>query len=127
MPPTDSEESKKGIKLCKNENGINMLENSEEKVVSLESTNSMTCFHLRPSKKLDRSIEASVNPEEFINEVTQLDGVPKALNELHEQTFSNKLIDRTEQYPKIVFLGTGSCIPNKTRNVSSILVHTKYV
>lgn len=27
-----------------------------------------------------------------------------------------------KEYPKILFLGTGSCIPNKTRNTSGILV-----
>lgn len=90
-----------------------------------ESANSMTCFHLRPGKILDRSIEAAINAEEFVNEVVQLDGVSEALNELHAKTVSNNLIDRSSQYPKIIFLGTGSCIPNKTRNVSAILVHTK--
>lgn len=28
-------------------------------------------------------------------------------------------------YPEILFLGTGSSIPNKIRNVSAILLHTR--
>lgn len=91
----------------------------------LEESNSMTCFHLRPGKRLDRSLEAAVDAKGFVEEVTQLEGVAEALKELENTTSSNKTIDRTNQYPKIVFLGTGSCIPNKTRNVSAILVHTK--
>lgn len=85
----------------------------------------MTCFHLRPKKGIDRSLEATIKPSEYIKEITDLDGALESLDALkqHNST-SNGAVDRTDQYPKIVFLGTGSCIPNKTRNVSAILVHT---
>lgn len=82
----------------------------------------MTCFHLRPNKGTDRSLEATLRPSEYIKEITDLDGVAESLKRLN----SNRKIvaHRSAEYPKVVFLGTGSCIPNKTRNVSAILVHT---
>ena len=33
--------------------------------------------------------------------------------------------EKAPRYPRVVFLGTGSCIPSKYRNVSSILIHTR--
>lgn len=91
----------------------------------MEEAKSMTCFHLRPHKGIDRSTEAIIYPEEYVNEILRLDGVQSALKELKELSTVNELVQRQMQFPKVVFLGTGSCIPNKTRNVSSILVHTK--
>lgn len=32
-----------------------------------------------------------------------------------------------EEYPKVVFLGTGSCIPSKTRNTSAIVLQIELV
>lgn len=84
----------------------------------------MTCFHLRPRKCIDRSLEARPNPAEFVKEITDIEGVTATLVALKKSQQRSSPIDRTHQYPKVVFLGTGSCIPNKTRNVSSILVHT---
>lgn len=84
----------------------------------------MTCFHLRPKKCIDRSLEVRPNPAEFVKEITDIEGVPTALEALKGVQLQSSSIDRNHQYPKVVFLGTGSCIPNKSRNVSSILVHT---
>lgn len=85
----------------------------------------MTCFYLRPKKGIDRSLEATLKPSEYIKEITDLDGALESLHALKQNSTKKKGgVDRTDQYPKIIFLGTGSCIPNKTRNVSSILIHT---
>lgn len=83
----------------------------------------MTCYHLRPKRGFDRSFEASVQPEEYIKEIEQIDGFQESLGNLKQQMTSCDETDRSEQYPKVVFLGTGSCIPNKNRNVSAILIH----
>lgn len=85
----------------------------------------MTCFHLRPKRGIDRSLEATLKPSEYIKEITDLDGALESLEALKQaNSATNDAVNRSFQYPKIVFLGTGSCIPNKTRNVSSILIHT---
>lgn len=70
----------------------------------------------------------NLNPEEFLSEVSSIEGLADDLQRLkrelahHGGTTSDAA--REDSYPKLVFLGTGSCIPNKTRNVSSILVYT---
>lgn len=87
----------------------------------------MTYYHLRPKKCIDHSLEFNLSPDEFIKEITSIDGVPEALEALKQKQMQSSPIERANQYPKVVFLGTGSCIPNKTRNVSSILVHTALV
>lgn len=89
---------------------------------------SLTCFHLRPNRGLDRSGEPQLNADEYVRESIALAGFTDSLDELkrayNKQGYANDVLGRAEDYPKIVFLGTGSCIPNKTRNVSSILMHT---
>lgn len=91
---------------------------------TLNHTTSMTCFHLRPKIFIDRSLEATVNADEFIKEIMDIEGVGASLENLKQINSQMPPVDRSNQYPKVVFLGTGSCIPNKTRNVSSILIHT---
>ncbi|XP_060656136.1 ribonuclease Z, mitochondrial [Drosophila nasuta] len=88
----------------------------------------MTSFHLRPKKGLDRALESKLTPEEYIKETHAVPGVTELLAKLKCDT---KLSQESElategrsNYPRIIFLGTGSCIPNKTRNVSSILIQT---
>lgn len=65
-----------------------------------------------------------MNPEEFLNEIKSIEGFPENLQQLKEKLSEGKKTQPEDSYPKIIFLGTGSCIPNKTRNVSSILVYT---
>lgn len=84
----------------------------------------MTCLQLRPKKCVDRSLEAWPNHNEFVKEVIDIEGMIETLENL-KTYYTESTVDRRNEYPKVVFFGTGSCIPNKTRNVSSILVHTK--
>lgn len=95
--------------------------NTTEKI---ENAAPMTFYHLRPPKNIDRSCEVKVNPPEYIKETADIDGFTEALETMRQNRPEPGCVSRENQYPKVVFLGTGSCIPNKTRNVSSILVHT---
>lgn len=97
----------------------------ESSIVKLQPVFPMTCFQLRPRNSIDRSLEVWPNHIDFVKEVTDIEGMIDTLESLKTCYTGCPTIDRQNEYPKVVFLGTGSCIPNKTRNVSSILVHTK--
>ncbi|XP_074040729.1 ribonuclease Z isoform X2 [Leptinotarsa decemlineata] len=84
--------------------------------------NTFCNFHLRPKKGLDRTTELKINPKEYIEETMVLEEFSKLLSELKTKLIQKKLTLANVNYPKILFLGTGSCIPNKTRNTSGILV-----
>lgn len=87
--------------------------------------NSLTTYHLRPRKGLDRNNEPMVNPIEYIQETQIIEGFTKSLEDLKLTLLERHAKpNSSNEYPKLIFLGTGSCIPNKTRNVSSILLHT---
>lgn len=81
-------------------------------------------FHLKLSflfLGLDRTLEAKVTPEEYVKETHAVPGFTELLAQLRKETEGSQ---SSTGYPRIIFLGTGSCIPNKTRNVSSILLQT---
>ncbi|KAG4077551.1 hypothetical protein HA402_002978 [Bradysia odoriphaga] len=88
---------------------------------------SSTYYHLRPYTGFDRSNEQTVCRDEYINESVAIPGFIDSLNELKQQlrqSYANEKISRADEYPKILFLGTGCRTPDKERNVSAILVHT---
>lgn len=60
---------------------------------------------------------------EFIAEAFRVEGFKEKLAQVKKDILNVTSID-TNIYPKIVFLGTGSCIPSKTRNTSGILMYT---
>ena len=81
----------------------------------------LTTYHLRPLKKLDCSLVPILKPLEYVNESLAQEGFQASLDSL-KSTLSDLVPISNRSYPKVTFLGTGSCIPNKTRNTSAILV-----
>ena len=90
----------------------------------VQKVNTLSYFHLRPNHGLDRKYEPSLCPQAYLAETAKIPGFTNALEDFQQKVleeFPN--LQRATSYPKIVFLGTGSCVPNKTRNVSAIMVH----
>uniref|UniRef100_A0A9J8D0F3 Zinc phosphodiesterase ELAC protein 2 n=1 Tax=Cyprinus carpio carpio TaxID=630221 RepID=A0A9J8D0F3_CYPCA len=72
-------------------------------------------FQLRPKLEWQRDAIPSCDSEEFVKEAAE---VPKFLEEVEE---CRKF--QAAKFPEIVFLGTGSSLPMKIRNVSGTLVN----
>uniref|UniRef100_A0A673YQC4 Zinc phosphodiesterase ELAC protein 2 n=1 Tax=Salmo trutta TaxID=8032 RepID=A0A673YQC4_SALTR len=70
-------------------------------------------FQLRPKIEWQRDAIPSCDTEEFVKEAAE---APNFLQEVEE-------CRRAEKYPEVVFLGTGSALPMKIRNVSGNLVN----
>ncbi|KAM9744965.1 zinc phosphodiesterase ELAC protein 2 [Menidia menidia] len=79
-------------------------------------------FQLRPVMEWQRDAIPSCNPEEFVKEASE---VPNFLAEVEKcrELGSQHSAGPGEAYPEVVFLGTGSALPMKIRNVSGTLVN----
>ncbi|XP_075973216.1 ribonuclease Z isoform X2 [Anticarsia gemmatalis] len=83
----------------------------------------LTMFHLRPKRQLDRSAEPKLHVQDYIQETMDVDGFVGSLQQFRRLVDSMRYNKSdAKEYPKVVFLGTGSCIPSKTRNTSAIVV-----
>uniref|UniRef100_A0A3Q3BM38 Zinc phosphodiesterase ELAC protein 2 n=1 Tax=Kryptolebias marmoratus TaxID=37003 RepID=A0A3Q3BM38_KRYMA len=73
-------------------------------------------FQLRPALEWQRLVDAipSYNTEDFVKEAAE---VPNFLENVE------KCRDICSKHPEVVFLGTGSAVPMKIRNVSGTLVN----
>jgi len=80
-------------------------------------------FQLRPRIGLDTSSQVLIKGADFVSQLMALPHFPAALDTLRGELRQFGL-DKPNPpgFPKFTFLGTGSCIPNKTRNVSGILL-----
>ncbi|KAF7248999.1 Zinc phosphodiesterase ELAC protein 2, partial [Varanus komodoensis] len=81
-------------------------------------------YQLRPKLEWQREAVPACNSAEFVAEALELpdfqDSVQKCKESLPVQSVES---EKTNSYPEVVFLGTGSAIPSKIRNVSSTLIN----
>ncbi|KAL7826657.1 hypothetical protein AOLI_G00318660 [Acnodon oligacanthus] len=82
-------------------------------------------FQLRPKAEWQRDAIPPCDEEEFVKEAAE---VPNFLQEVEkfkqfQTTGSVALSGKVDRYPEVVFLGTGSALPMKIRNVSGTLVN----
>lgn len=72
---------------------------------------------------ISRTNTLSLDIDEYIAETFRVEGFKEKLAQVKEDILKATPTD-SNIYPKITFLGTGSCIPSKTRNTSGILMYT---
>ncbi|XP_046740756.1 ribonuclease Z, mitochondrial [Diprion similis] len=109
-----------------------LMGNSSRSVISAENikpddstvsqAKTLHCIRLRPKNGLDRSLELELQPKKYIDKAMEIDGFLDALACLQTDiNLKTKELGEIAEYPKLIFLGTGSCAPNKHRNTSGIL------
>ena len=91
-----------------------------ERRSSLMDTETLLQYHLRPKKKLDDSMVLCLTPSAYTSECYDVVGFTDSLNDFKKKLTQEPI--NGHEYPRIVFFGTGSQIPSKTRNTSAILV-----
>ncbi|XP_023237388.1 ribonuclease Z, mitochondrial-like [Centruroides sculpturatus] len=85
---------------------------------------SMVSYSLRPKEGLSRETSVNLDVDSFNREAFEKPDFEGNLKELQHILLEEKPNETNNAiYPEIAFLGTGSCIPSKVRNVSGILVH----
>ncbi|XP_045771423.1 ribonuclease Z, mitochondrial isoform X2 [Maniola jurtina] len=141
LPQTDSPIRLKGLEELKNKIAAAQFQNlisaegscggdagvcAADSLAKLEliAGRTLTMFHLRPKKQLDRSAEPKLHIQDYLQEAMNADGFVESLEKFRSLVDSMRYANSGAQkeYPKVVFLGTGSCIPSKTRNTSAIVV-----
>ncbi|XP_011821060.1 PREDICTED: zinc phosphodiesterase ELAC protein 2 isoform X3 [Mandrillus leucophaeus] len=81
-------------------------------------------YQLRPRREWQRDAIITCNPQEFIDEALQLPNFQESVQECRRSAQDGPApAEKRSQYPEIVFLGTGSAVPMKIRNVSATLVN----
>lgn len=105
--------------LHENEDVIHSVSDKTENVFQAHT---LERYYLRPNNGLDRSYSLTFNPKDFIEEAMSAERFDTLLKELHSNIQDKAKFVNGDLYPEIAFLGTGSSIPSKVRNVSAILV-----
>ncbi|KAM6174173.1 zinc phosphodiesterase ELAC protein 2 isoform 2-T2 [Erethizon dorsatum] len=81
-------------------------------------------YQLRPRQEWQRDAIITCNPDEFIAEALELPNFQESVHEYRKSVQDGPApTEKENQFPEIVFLGTGSAIPMKIRNVSATLIN----
>ncbi|XP_030063862.1 zinc phosphodiesterase ELAC protein 2 [Microcaecilia unicolor] len=80
-------------------------------------------YQFRPKLKWERDVVVDMNCSEFVTEAMELPDFQEQVQKCQQILAATPPSDNIEKYPEIVFLGTGSAVPMKIRNVSSTLVN----
>ncbi|XP_033894057.3 zinc phosphodiesterase ELAC protein 2-like isoform X1 [Acipenser ruthenus] len=82
-------------------------------------------YQLRPKFEWQRDAVPLCDSRGFIKEATELPGFLERVEECKQSlaTDPTVLSGKADQYPEVVFLGTGSALPMKIRNVSATLLN----
>ncbi|XP_047517467.1 ribonuclease Z, mitochondrial isoform X3 [Pieris napi] len=96
---------------------------NENTRLNFMAARTLTMFHLRPKRELDRSAEPKLHIQDYIQETMDVDGFVPSLEQFRTLVDNLRYAKSdAREFPKVVFLGTGSCIPSKTRNTSGIVL-----
>lgn len=118
-------------KLELQKDNVNSTENGvktkEERTNHMQLACTNLKYHIRPRKGYNRDHCIHLDNEEYVKEAYI---IPEFKEQL--QNFHTKVCEHIKEqdpdavkYPRIVFLGTGSSVPSKRRNVSGILLQTE--
>ncbi|XP_026076431.1 zinc phosphodiesterase ELAC protein 2 [Carassius auratus] len=80
-------------------------------------------FQLRPKLEWQRDAIPSCDSEEFVKEAAEVPNFSEEVEECRKFQTAASISTSGEKFPEIVFLGTGSSLPMKIRNVSGTLVN----
>uniref|UniRef100_UPI00398F1774 zinc phosphodiesterase ELAC protein 2 n=1 Tax=Pristiophorus japonicus TaxID=55135 RepID=UPI00398F1774 len=82
-------------------------------------------YQLRPKFEWQRDAVVAADKEEFIKEAAEIPGFLEKVEECKNVLAADPVVlsGKVDNYPEVVFLGTGSAIPMKIRNVSSIILN----
>uniref|UniRef100_A0A671RSC8 Zinc phosphodiesterase ELAC protein 2 n=1 Tax=Sinocyclocheilus anshuiensis TaxID=1608454 RepID=A0A671RSC8_9TELE len=80
-------------------------------------------FQLRPKLEWQRDAILSCDSEEFVKEAAEVPNFLQEVEECRKFQAAAAISTSGEKFPEIVFLGTGSSLPMKIRNVSGTLVN----
>ncbi|XP_078081542.1 zinc phosphodiesterase ELAC protein 2 [Mustelus asterias] len=82
-------------------------------------------YQLRPKFEWQRDAVVAADTDEFIKEATEIPGFLEKVEECKHLLSADPIVQsgKEDKYPEVVFLGTGSAIPMKIRNVTSIILN----
>ncbi|CAG0879837.1 unnamed protein product [Darwinula stevensoni] len=106
------------------------------KVLAISATDgvvqarTLTQFRLRPKMGLDFSSSIVISSEEALSEIPSNESDVNVRDRVHESVQAKRdsdtvITSESQDFPRILFLGTGSSVPQKTRNTSAILFTIK--